>query len=344
MKESEINCNFARGTGVLCLMNRLPSFAKMNIFRRFTLCALGSVFFLNVAHARMEREITERFDVKPGGLASFSTQGGDITVTTGATDEVFVVARLVFHRADDDAEADEIMEQLDLTFAQTDDGVSVSSQRLPSVSGWFGWSKSNPVSVHLHATVPTDYHIDARTSGGDIEVANLNGDIAARTSGGDIEVGDIEGSVDLHTSGGDIEVVHAVGRVKAHTSGGDVRIDGAEGPVSASTSGGDVHIGRVVGELRATTSGGDIFARIKGPLAEDALLSTSGGNVTAVVDEAVAFDLDARTSGGSVKAQGITIRIDSGGVGKSKLVGAVNGGGPLLKLRTSGGDLRVKTS
>lgn len=344
MNKFEKSCNFRRMPGVLCFVNLTPTFLTMNIIRYFTLGALGSVLFLNAAHARLEREITERFVVQPGGLASISTQGGDITITTGAADEVSIVARLVFHRADDDAEADEIMEQLDLTFAQTDDGISVSSQRLSSVSGWFGWGKSNPVSVHLHATVPTDYHIDARTSGGDIEVANLNGDIAARTSGGDIEVGHIEGSVDLHTSGGDIEVMHAVGRVKAHTSGGDVRIDGAEGPVTAGTSGGDVRIGRVVGILRATTSGGDIYARIEGPLAEDALLSTSGGNVTAVVDEAVAFDLDARTSGGNVKAQGITIRIDSGGVGKSKLVGAVNGGGPLLKLRTSGGDLRVKTS
>jgi len=30
-------------------------------------------------------------------------------------------------------------------------------------------------------------------------------------------------------------------------------------------------------------------------------------------------------------------------VGKSRLVGSVNGGGPRLKLRSSGGDISVKT-
>lgn len=308
------------------------------------LFAFSAAFLFNPAHARMEREITETFTVEPGGLASFSTQGGDIVVNTGASDQIHIVAKLVFPRANSDTEVDEIMAELDLTMEATDEGITVSSKPTKTTSSWFGGSNRRSVAVHLYATVPTDYRVDARTSGGDIEVTNLNGDVVARTSGGNIEVGHINGAVDLNTSGGNIAVDHAVGHVKAHTSGGNVRVEDAEGPVHASTSGGDVHIGRVVGELRATTSGGNIFARIEGPLEADTLLSTSGGNVTAHVDEAIGFELDARTSGGRVKAQGISIEIDSGGIGKSKLVGAVNGGGPTLKLRTSGGDLRVKTS
>jgi hypothetical protein len=42
-----------------------------------------------------------------------------------------------------------------------------------------------------------------------------------------------------------------------------------------------------------------------------------------------------------VEADGFTITIEKGGVGKSKLSGAVNGGGPLLKLRASGGDIVI---
>ena len=34
--------------------------------------------------------------------------------------------------------------------------------------------------------------------------------------------------------------------------------------------------------------------------------------------------------------------IEKGAIGKSRLVGSVNGGGPLLKLRTSGGDINVR--
>jgi hypothetical protein len=43
-----------------------------------------------------------------------------------------------------------------------------------------------------------------------------------------------------------------------------------------------------------------------------------------------------------VNAEGVTITIDGGGVGKSRLSGNVNGGGPLLELRTSGGDINLE--
>jgi len=42
------------------------------------------------------------------------------------------------------------------------------------------------------------------------------------------------------------------------------------------------------------------------------------------------------------KPAGFTITIDKGGVGKSRLGGAVDGGGPLLKLRSSGGDVAAE--
>jgi hypothetical protein len=55
------------------------------------------------------------------------------------------------------------------------------------------------------------------------------------------------------------------------------------------------------------------------------------------------FLLDASTSGGDVNAEGLTVTIEKGGVGKSRLVGSVNGGGPRLKLRSSGGDISIRT-
>ncbi|MEO7598356.1 MAG: hypothetical protein ABIV50_05460, partial [Opitutus sp.] len=75
----------------------------------------------------------------------------------------------------------------------------------------------------------------------------------------------------------------------------------------------------------------------------DCVLDTSGGNVKAKVARTAAFDLDASTSGGDVRADGLTITIEKGGVGRSRLSGKVNGGGPTLKLRSSGGDIVVET-
>lgn len=63
----------------------------------------------------------------------------------------------------------------------------------------------------------------------------------------------------------------------------------------------------------------------------------------ASVGKEAAFQLEASTSGGEVDAAGITITIDHGGIGRSSLSGQVNGGGPVLKLHSSGGDIKVVT-
>jgi hypothetical protein len=109
------------------------------------------------------------------------------------------------------------------------------------------------------------------------------------------------------------------------------------------TSGGDISIGSVENTLNASTSGGNVTAGIVGALKGDCYLDTSGGRVRATVSRDAAFNLDASTSGGDVKAAGLTITIEKGGTGKSRLAGKVNGGGPLLKLRSSGGDIIVET-
>jgi hypothetical protein len=61
------------------------------------------------------------------------------------------------------------------------------------------------------------------------------------------------------------------------------------------------------------------------------------------VARAAAFQLDASTSGGGVDASGLTITLEKTSRDRSRLAGAVNGGGPLLKLRTSGGSISVRT-
>ena len=68
-------------------------------------------------------------------------------------------------------------------------------------------------------------------------------------------------------------------------------------------------------------------------------LSSSGGSITAAVDPAVALKVDAHTSGGRVTVDlPITVR---GSMSRNSVSGSLNGGGPLLKLRSSGGAVRL---
>ena len=71
-------------------------------------------------------------------------------------------------------------------------------------------------------------------------------------------------------------------------------------------------------------------------------LSSSGGGITVSVDPAVSLDVDAHTSGGRVTVDlPITVRgLDDQ---RNTVRGELNGGGPLLKLRSSGGSVRINS-
>jgi DUF4097 and DUF4098 domain-containing protein YvlB len=125
------------------------------------------------------------------------------------------------------------------------------------------------------------------------------------------------------------------------TSGGNISVGRALGPTELRTSGGGIRIKSAEGTLLASTSGGSIRAEFAGAIKGNCDLRTSGGNVEVAVDRPAGFNLDAATSGGGVEVVELPIAIERGAVGKSHIAGAVNGGGAVLKLRTSGGNIRV---
>jgi hypothetical protein len=293
-----------------------------------------------MSQAKIERLVEKTFTVTPGGTLRVETQGGDITVRPGADDRVQVVARQLI-RAKSDAEADELLQDLDLTIAQAGDSVTAKARYAKSAA-WRHFKSWPPVRVSFEVTVPARFHAELETSGGDISVGDLTGEVQARTSGGDVEVGRIDGTVQVTTSGGDIGLRAATGTVMLNTSGGDIEVGRVEGMAKLTTSGGDIEMAAAAGGLLAKTSGGDIEATFTGELAEDCSLGSSGGDIVVKVPRAAGFQLDASTSGGDVKAAGLTLTIEQGGLGKSKLAGAVNAGGPKLKLRTSGGDIVIR--
>lgn len=309
-----------------------------------TLICLLTVGALAAAPATLEakivRQVEKTFSVQAGGNFTALTQGGDIKISTADVAEVRLTARQTF-RADSEKEADEILADLTFKVEQQGNNVVVESRYEKKPTGWFhgNWP---PVTVDYTVTVPRNFNLDLKTSGGDVEVGSLKGTVKARTSGGDMKFARIEGDIDAHTSGGNIRLEEGTAVAKLHTSGGDIEVDRAGGPTSVSTSGGDIELKSVAELVSATTSGGDVYAKITTPIKRDTMLGTSGGRVKISVPQGFGFQLDASTSGGEVDAEGLTLTIERGGIGKSRLIGSVNGGGPRLKLRSSGGDIVVR--
>ncbi len=69
-------------------------------------------------------------------------------------------------------------------------------------------------------------------------------------------------------------------------------------------------------------------------------LETSGGAIEAEFDEKARLNLEAETSGGRVRVED-DIQI-TGSITSNRVEGRINGGGPSLRLKTSGGNVRVR--
>ena len=304
---------------------------------------LGAILVtpLFAATARIERKVEKTFHISGVGKVRLETMGGKLQVTPGEGSVVTVTAVQKI-KADSDSEADDLLKKLELTFEQSGNDVIAIAKYESRPSG-FRFGSWPPVNVDFIVTVPASFGAELRTSGGAIEVGDLNGDVNARTSGGPIRLGKMGAEVTAHTSGGPITMSEARGPVDLETSGGNIKVGRVAGSAELSTSGGNIQIDSVENSLRAHTSGGSIRAGIHGPLKDDCILNTSGGSVTATIDKSAAFRLDASTSGGGVDAKGLTLTLDSNGSKRGRLSGLVNGGGPLLKLRSSGGNILVRS-
>ena len=191
--------------------------------------------------------------------------------------------------------------------------------------------------LEYRVRVPAQLSADLHTSGGSISVGDLKNEVNARTSGGSLHFGHIDGPVNGETSGGSITLTASRGRAILHTSGGSIHIEETAGDVDADTSGGSILISRTTGRVVAHTSGGSITIG----RAENAVeASTSGGSINVAMPSSAAFQLDASTSGARVHSD-FTVIGAVNDTGRTSMRGTVNGGGPLLHLRTSGGGIHI---
>ena len=299
----------------------------MSRFSSYALC-LGLGLLLAAGAARADFELTRELALAPGGEFELDAASGKITVQGGDRDGVRV--RITSSRGD-------IEERFEFSFRESDGRALVKAEKRGSfVRRWFDGGSS----LHFEVEVPRDASLILDTAGGAIRVDDIIGSVDADTSGGAISVERVFGDVRLDTSGGSITARRIDGSVLADTSGGAITIEGASGDVSADTSGGSVKVSDVGGRVEASSSGGPVTVSFAAGNAAGGSLSTSGGSVTAYVDPAVGLDVDLATSGGRASVDvPVTVR---GDVSRSALRGEINGGGALLKLRSSGGSVRVK--
>ncbi|MEK7685339.1 MAG: DUF4097 family beta strand repeat-containing protein [Verrucomicrobiota bacterium] len=306
--------------------------------------------------ASTEDRIKKSFPVSAGGKLKMEVDRGSIEVKENerGTLDVEVIRRIERGSTE---KAREILKDHEIEFAQEGNEVQIKARLRDSVASFWRRRDWN-LNVRYLVFLPRQFNLDLTTSGGSISVGGLEGEVRCRTSGGSISLGRMQGPVWARTSGGNIAVKGCKSAIDVQTSGGNVRLGEVAGSVTARTSGGSISIGNVAGHITATTSGGSIdVAEVLGGIEASTSggsvracfgkqpeggcsLKTSGGNIDVKLANSIALDLDAHTSGGRVITDlPVTVQ---GELWKTELKGKLNDGGPVLLLRTSGGNVHIR--
>ena len=273
------------------------------------------------------------FNVSKGGTIEVSIAVGDIVIGAWQKDQVDVKAEGI-----DPEDVNRIqMEQVGNT-------VRVSFHPEWGDSGRVRFTINVPVEFNtdLH-TAGGDIQLqggfkgklNGSTSGGDIKIMDVDGEVAMSTSGGDIQAGKINGTCTLHTSGGDIQVQTSSGQVELITSGGNITIGNVGKSLTVKTSGGDITIGDVGGEVTAGTAGGDIQV---GKVSGNATLKTAGGNIDL---RGATGTIRAKTAGGDVTLQNISGSAEASTAGGNIEADLRPTGTGRSRLSSSGGDVTL---
>ena len=283
---------------------------------------------------KFKQDFHMSYPLKPGGRVSVESFNGSVEVLAWDRDEVDISGTKY-------ASTQERLDQLKVDVIAGADAVRVRSIKPAQQSGWRGGAgvryvlkvprrteldriESSNGAVHVEGT---EGAARLKSSNGAVKVNSLRGNLHAHTSNGSVELRDVTGDADLHTSNGRIRAEQHKGAATAETSNGSIRLDLLRTPagkaIRAESSNGGIEINLPAAnenDVHADTSNGGITVRIPGDSRATIKAHTSNAKVTTDFDVATTFTNKSKT----------------------RLDGTINGGGLLLDLASSNGNIRIE--
>jgi len=187
--------------------------------------------------------------------------------------------------------------------------------------------------------------VHASTGGGNIRVGSAEGRVTASSGGGNLNIGSAK-AMTLQTGAGRIEVSKCEGPIKAETAGGTISLMEAWGPAQLESGGGGIKVKTIRAGLRAETGSGPIVATlVRSNNFSDSRLETSVGDIIVYLPDGLGVSVRATVE--VARGDGIRSDFDDLKVTRSGPYGArtanaegnINGGGPVLHVHTSAGNI-----
>ncbi len=268
-------------------------------------------------NGRYETVIIHRMEMSQMATLIMEDLRGDVDLRGTDTDQL-VIEETIRIRAGSTSEAEELIQGL---MGELQPGIDHNTYTFN-----VGGQTRRRVSYRYKVAIPKISNVMLHSYGGDIDLADLQGDLEVRNGGGDIDLSDIAGKIRIHTGGGDIDALKIEGLVTLVSGGGDIQVRTVEGRCEVNTGGGDIDFSDGTGDFTFQTGGGDIDLRnLEGP------------------------ELDARTGGGDIAVRAITAKVHlltgGGDISAEEVTGEfeVATGGGDIDLRQIRGDMVIFT-
>ncbi|MBI5769765.1 MAG: hypothetical protein HZA93_18460 [Verrucomicrobia bacterium] len=285
-----------------------------------------------------EREIKRRFAVQPGCTLKVDTHRGRVVVEESETAEVALL--LDMDAGVKEAEAQRVFDAVQLEMSETGNAVSIRVRNPAERTLWI-WEENKQVELSFKLTVPRQCSLDLTVGDGSVAVGNVAGRHRTQVRTGSVFFRRIDGSVDVRVESGTIIVSRCSGALTARATVGTIRTGTIGGPAQLHTGDGDLEVLAARAGAVLDAVAGNIVVGLPQGASGDVRAKADGGSVVARVEPDANCRIEASSSWGRVESK-LPLTIESGEVGKRRLIARMGAGGPTLALRASGGNVRLE--
>ena len=287
-----------------------------------------------------EREINRTFPVRMPCTLALDSYRGSVEINEGDAPEIRV-ALVIDTEANTEDAAARLLDDIVVDFTPQENGVAIRARNRRDAGVHLALKNDDArADLIYRLTVPRNCSVDLRARTGSFAVGNLIGRMSARLENGPISFRRIDGTIEAHTETGDIVVSRCSGAVTARVSRGTIRVGTIGGVADLKNTNGDIDVMAARAGLSASTEVGDVLVGFAPPLSAESRVTVSAGNIIANVHPETSCRIEAASTWGHVTSN-VPLKIESGASGGRSLRGQLNGGGPLIHLRASGGSIKI---
>lgn len=321
------------------------------MLRRVALFCLAGLGACSVSPAWAQRlSFEKQFEFGEAAILDVSTIRGRIDVTAGPRGRVLVGGAVTVRAAwDVPSNAIELARKIAAAPPITRDG-NVLKLRTPSDP-----VERRAVTVSYQVQVPPDTRVIAVSESGATSLQGVAGAVTVRTQSASIDLKELGGTTEVKTGSGAVVADRLAGQLTVTTSSSsvtatrlqsDVRVRTSSGSVDAALTGNgnvDVETGSSAIRVRGLKGGLSVVSQsgrvwVEGVPGSGWTASTGSSSIDLDVPSSARLDLEASSRSGAVTVKGLTV---DGSITKRKVSGKIAGGGPLVRLSSGSGSIRV---